>query len=98
MSQGGFLSGLIPQKLPVSENKFTDIVEKFDFEDIIEQIKEIDLHLSKLKSLKANRNQIVRFTDTIFKLQLQELDLANNLVNEIPEIDDDNSQLKIYLG
>ena len=54
MSQGGFLSGLVPQKLPVSENKFTDIVEKFDFEDVIEQIKEIDLHLSKLKSEKEH--------------------------------------------
>ncbi len=54
MSQGGFLSGLIPQKLPVSETKFTDIVGKFDFEDVIEQIKEIDLHLSKLKSEKEH--------------------------------------------
>ncbi|MCK4583927.1 hypothetical protein KAU13_00755, partial [candidate division WOR-3 bacterium] len=52
IKQGGFLSGLIPQKVPVLKEKFEDTVKNFDFEKITERIKTVNVQLSKLRSEK----------------------------------------------
>ena len=52
IKQGGFLSGLIPQKVPVLKEKFKDTVKNFDFEKITERIKTVNVQLSKLRSEK----------------------------------------------
>ncbi len=52
IKKGGFLEGLIPQRVPVSEEKFIDTVKNFEFEKITERIKILNIQLSKLRAEK----------------------------------------------
>jgi len=49
---GGFLQGLLPQKLSVSEQEYKETMEGFDFEKVRERVKRLDTQMSQLKSEK----------------------------------------------
>jgi V/A-type H+-transporting ATPase subunit I len=54
LKKGGFLAGIVPQKLSVEQDTYHKTIKELDFEKITGQIKEIDHELSKLKSEKEH--------------------------------------------
>jgi V/A-type H+-transporting ATPase subunit I len=50
VKKGGFLAGLVPQKVEVSEEKYTEAIEDFECDTITEEIKTINHSISKLRS------------------------------------------------
>ncbi len=54
VNQEGFLQGLLPQKLPVSEQVYSDTLKKFDFESAAKKIEQLEEQLSQLKSDKEH--------------------------------------------
>jgi V/A-type H+-transporting ATPase subunit I len=62
IKKGGFLAGIVPQKLSVEKEAFHKTISEFDFDTITAEIKEIDRELSRLKSEKehlSTKQQII---------------------------------------
>lgn len=54
IKKGGFLAGIVPQKLSVEPEAFNKTIKEFDFETVTARINQIDDELSKLKSEKEH--------------------------------------------
>ena len=52
LKQGGFLSGLLPQKLPVLEDDYKKTLETFDYKEMVKKVESIDSKISQLRSEK----------------------------------------------